>query len=187
MYPTKLLIVVDMQKDFVDPDGKLTLYSEAKTEKLVDGIADYIKNFNERVFYTLDTHENSSCEFSSFPAHCIEGTEGHKLTDKIATAILEKERSNQRTISGLGKASYTGSKLVDFLATTYPDMEYHIVGVCTHICVHDITSSLVNRFKELHNKVPKVIIPKELTGDFDLEMAEFALKRLERLYGVEVA
>lgn len=186
MYPTKLLIVVDMQKDFVDPDGKLTLYSEGKTEKLVDGIADYIKNFDGRVFYTLDTHESFSCEFNSFPAHCVEGTEGHKLTNKIANAILEKERAHQRTIQGLGKVSYTGTKLVDFLATTYPDMEYHIVGVCTHICVHDITSSLVNRFKEIYNKVPKIVIPKQLTGDFDPEMAEFALKRLERLYGAQV-
>ena len=189
MYPTKGLIVVDMQKDFVDSDGKLSIFpalGKDKTEKLINGVAKYIEDFQGRVFYTLDTHDETSCEFDTFPAHCIKGTSGHDLTQKVQEAINAKEVKHQRIIGSLKKSSYTGTRLAEYLSSTYPDMEFHIVGVCTHICVHDVASSIVNRFKEDHNKIPKIIIPKELVGDFDQEMADYALKRLSNLYGAEV-
>lgn len=190
MYPNQALIVVDMQKDFVDSDGKLSIFpalGETKTTKLIQDVADYITNFKGRIFYTLDTHNEDSCEFDSFPPHCIEGTDGHELTQVVADAIAERERKDQRRIGSIKKASFTGTRLAQYLTETYPDVDYTIVGVCTHICVHDIASGLVNRFKEVHNKIPKITIPRHLTGDFDPEMADHALKRLENLYGAKVA
>jgi len=190
MYPNKALIVVDMQKDFVDSGGKLSIFpalGETKTTKLIQDVADYITNFKGRIFYTLDTHKEDSCEFNAFPPHCIEDTDGHELTQVVASAISERERKDMRRIGSIKKQSFTGSRLTEYLTETYPDVEYTIIGVCTHICVHDVASSLVNKFKETHNKIPKITIVKDLTGDFDQEMADFALKRLSNLYGAEVA
>jgi nicotinamidase-related amidase len=189
MHPKQALIIVDMQKDFVDSDGKLSIFpalGETKTTKLIQDVADYITNFKGRIFYTLDTHDEDSCEFDSFPSHCIEGTDGHALTKVVADALIERERKDMRRIGSIKKASFTGSRLTEYLAETYPDVDYTIIGVCTHICVHDVASSLVNKFKEVHNKIPKIKIVKDLTGDFDQEMADFALKRLADLYGIEV-
>lgn len=189
MYPTKLLLVIDMQKDFVDEDGTLSIYpalGKEKTEKLISNVAEAITNFKGRVLYTLDTHTPDSCEFESFPPHCVEETKGWELTDKVCEAISTRELETQRVIHDVKKVSFNGTSLSDYLARTFDDMEFHIAGVCTHICVHDVVAGLVHSMKEKHNKLPKIVIDRKLVGDFDEEMAEFALKRMHNLYGVEV-
>ena len=85
-----------------------------------------------------------------------------------------------------GKASFNSSDISKYIAMTHKDSEIYVVGVCTHICIHDIVAGIVNEFKNRHDKLPDLKILKDMTGDFDIEMADFALKRLKNLYGVEV-
>jgi len=185
MSKNKVLIVVDMQKDFVDPDGLLTLYTKDKTEKLIKDMYDYIINFDGEIFCTHDTHAPDSCEFEAITPHCIKGTTGAELNDEIAKAIAAKESKDKLKVKSLSKSSFTGSEVIHTLCE-YLDTEFYVVGVCTHICVHDIVSSLVNTYKEKWNKIPPITIPRHLVADFDPEMENFALKRLQRLYGVKV-
>ncbi len=72
----KILIVVDMQKDFID--GSLgTKEAEAIVQKVKEKILSYPK---EVVYATLDTHKEdylSTQEGKNLPiSHCIKGTEG---------------------------------------------------------------------------------------------------------------
>jgi len=180
----KVLIVVDMQKDFVDPDGALSIPHD--TSKLINNITRFIGNFPGRIFYTLDTHTQDSCEFNNFPPHCISGTPGWALTEKIAKAISRREAYAQEPIKRLPKASYSNNQIIEYLADMHSHSEFFIVGVCTHVCVHDIVANLVNEFKNIHNTVPRITIPRDMVDDFDLEMQEFALKRMKNLYGIDV-
>jgi nicotinamidase-related amidase len=169
-----VLVVVDMQKDFLLPDGALNLGHD--TVALRNRIATFISSFEGDVYLTYDSHKEDAVEFKTFPKHFITGTPGAELCDEIA-----------HKGQPLPKQSYTSDLIATVLLNVVqPDTTVHVVGVCTHICVHDVIAGLVNRTKNDHNFVPKVIVHRDMVDDFDPEMAEFALKRLQRLYGVVV-
>ena len=75
----KALIVVDMQKDFVD--GAL---GSPAAEAIVPAVAEKIREFDgDTILVTLDTHDTSypqTLEGQKLPiSHCIKGTPGHAL------------------------------------------------------------------------------------------------------------
>ena len=80
----KLLIVVDMQKDFID--GSL---GTAEAQAIVEPLLELVKQYEpEDIIATRDTHPEHYLETQEgrhLPvAHCIEGTDGHKLYGKTA-------------------------------------------------------------------------------------------------------
>ena len=110
----KILIVVDMQKDFIS--GPL---GTAEARAIVPYVAEKAKNTpRENLFVTLDTHQPNYMETNEgrhLPVpHCIEGTEGHALDNAIAAAV-----------DGI-----PASRII-----RKPPTEIEFVGVCTGICV----------------------------------------------------
>lgn len=177
----KVLIVVDMQNDFLSKSGALPLPFD--TEILIDKMYGFIEAFKEAggtVIYTLDNHQKNDVEFGLFPSHCVEGTDGQQLTLKL------KDQKKEHSSIDLVKSSFTTPSIsADIIANNYKQ-DIFVVGVCTHICVHDVVAGLVNTAKAHWDYIPKIKLIKELLGDFDEEMSDFALKRMQRLYGVEV-
>ena len=177
----KVLLVVDMQNDFLDvKKGSLNLGHS--TSKLQKRVAKFIKDFEGSILLTKDTHKEDSCEFEAFPAHCIEGTWGNEITETLTDALVDKK------FLYVSKGSFSSKAVVANLDAQAPvkDVELHVVGVCTHICVHDIVAQYVNYCKTAYNVIPKIIIHEDMIDDFDPEMAAFTLKRLKNLYGVEL-
>ena len=78
----KALIVVDMQKDFIN--GVL---GTKEAEAIVDYVAETIKNFDGEVIFTRDTHSENylkTQEGRNLPIrHCIKGTDGWQLDKKL--------------------------------------------------------------------------------------------------------
>ncbi len=118
----KTLIVVDMQKDFID--GALgTKEAVAIVENVKRKIAEYQQNGDEIIF-TRDTHQAdylSTNEGKYLPVeHCIEGTDGWKIHEglEIPGAIY----IDKPTFGYLNWADYN-----------LEDVE--IIGLCTDICV----------------------------------------------------
>ena len=74
----RFLIVVDMQKDFVD--GAL---GTPEAVKIVPNVVEKIKGFDGEIIVTYDTHSENYMETSEgkhLPVpHCIKGTDGWKL------------------------------------------------------------------------------------------------------------
>ena len=71
----KILVVVDMQKDFVD--GAL---GSAEATQIVGNVVEKIKSYDKKdVFATKDTHQKNymdTQEGKNLPVvHCVEGTE----------------------------------------------------------------------------------------------------------------
>lgn len=176
----KGLLVVDMQNDFLDVEkGSLNVGHD--TTELQNRVAEFIKGFDGDIVISYDTHDEDCCEFNTFPAHCVKGTWGHSLAEPVRDALKHVDSLG----IGVGyKNSFSGEGVLDELGENYDEL--HVVGVCTHICVHDLVVDYVNRIKNSQNKIPKIIIHKDMVDDFDPQMAEFALKRLQNLYGVEV-
>jgi len=178
---SKALIIVDCQNDFLLETGSLNLGHD--TKELRENIANFTKNFKGKLFFTCDCHQDDDCEFKTFPKHCVENTEGIELVDELKEVITEGVDFNI-----LAKKSFTGETIINLADELAKNgtKEIHVVGVCVHICVHDIIGTLVNHTKNLHGYIPQIIVHKDLVDDFNPEMADFALKRMESLYGVKL-
>ena len=78
----KVLIVVDMQKDFVD--GVL---GTKEAQAIVPAVVEKIKSFDGTVIYTRDTHQSDYMETQEgkkLPVpHCMEGSEGWELIEPL--------------------------------------------------------------------------------------------------------
>ena len=134
----RLLIVVDMQNDFIN--GSLGT-KEAQT--IVKPVAEYIKSFPGDVLFTADTHgENylDTLEGKNLPVkHCIENTPGWQLAPEINELCIDLGalRYEKHTF---GCDLFSNShKLEELTGMHLPVMadydEIELCGLCTDICV----------------------------------------------------
>lgn len=131
----KVLVVVDMQNDFVT--GPLGT-QEARA------IVDYVRNkvdmahYNDtQVIFTRDTHQEDYLETQEgrlLPIrHCIEGTPGHDIVPQIAELIDINDDIvlNKDTFGCLDLIDE-----IDYLEEAIGEIdEIELVGLCTGICV----------------------------------------------------
>jgi len=126
----KILVVVDMQKDFVD--GAL---GTKEAVAIVDNVAEKIRNFDGEIFVTYDTHfENyrQSAEGKKLPVpHCIKGTEGWALDKNVMQAL------NNKNYTAVEKITFGSTELPELIrkATADNDFTIEVIGLCTDICV----------------------------------------------------
>lgn len=124
---TDVLVVVDMQRDFID--GSL---GTSQAVAIVPEVVRTIEQFQGKVYYTLDTHHENylqTQEGEKLPVvHCIKGTPGWKLDPAIETVLLEK-----RAI-GIEKGTFGSTELMQQLQNEQLT-SIIFVGVCTDICV----------------------------------------------------
>ena len=124
------LVVVDMQKDFVD--GAL---GTKEAVAIVPAVAEKIRNFDGEIFATFDTHfENylQTAEGKNLPVpHCIKGTEGWALDKTVAAALDEKG------YTPVEKVTFGSIDLPEMIgvAAQGDDFDIELVGLCTDICV----------------------------------------------------
>ena len=134
-----VLIVVDMQRDFVD--GVL---GTPEAVAIVPNVAKKLREFEgDEIFVTYDTHYANymeTLEGQKLPVpHCIEGTPGHELGAEVKAALSGKKYIDVMK-NGFGTFS-----IANFLKVKYPDEELAIelVGLCTDVCV--VSNALVLR------------------------------------------
>lgn len=125
----KILVVIDMQKDFVD--GAL---GTKEAQAIVPLVVDKIKSYNTQdVFATRDTHQPdymNTQEGRNLPVeHCIEGTEGWEINKEVASVLDGAKIIN--------KPTFGSTELVDVLKgiAAKEDIEIEMIGLCTDICV----------------------------------------------------
>ncbi len=126
----KVLIVVDMQDDFVD--GAL---GTKEAQAIVAPMAEKIKRFDGDVIATLDTHFENYMETSEgkrLPVpHCIKGTDGWQINKTVLEALREK---GYETVE---KRTFGSVDLPKLLKKRYGDetLSIELAGLCTDICV----------------------------------------------------
>ena len=139
----KLLIVIDMQNDFID--GSL---GTKEAVAIVPNVAKKIakaRAAGETVVFTRDTHQSNyrkTQEGKNLPVlHCVEGSDGWQISSKL-------EVGDSRIFD---KPSFGSMELADYVATLRDLKEIELVGLCTGICV--ISNALI-----LKAKLPEVKI-----------------------------
>ena len=126
----KILVVVDMQKDFVD--GAL---GTAEAVAAVPAVAKKIEEFEGEIFVTFDTHFEdymNTAEGRKLPVpHCIRGTDGWQLDAAVAKA-LEGKKYTPVEKNTFGSVDLPG--LIREKAGGEP-FSVELIGLCTDICV----------------------------------------------------
>lgn len=129
-----LLIVVDMQNDFID--GAL---GTREAQAIVDKVKEKILDFKGPVIFTRDTHgENymETQEGKNLPVpHCIKGTDGWQIRPELDA--LRKTRPVDKP--GFGSVEL-GRMLLDMNAEEAIG-SVTLVGLCTDVCV--ISNALI--------------------------------------------
>ena len=127
----KILIVVDMQNDFID--GSL---GTKEAESIVNHVVEEINKDYSLVIATRDTHPENylkTNEGKHLPVkHCIKNSEGWQIRPDVFEAIEAKE------YLVIDKPTFGSEKLVEILKKINEEEEIEtitLVGLCTDICV----------------------------------------------------
>ena len=165
----QFLIVVDMQKDFVD--GAL---GTPEAQAIVEKVADKILGFEGQIFATLDTHRENyltTAEGKKLPVkHCIKGTPGWVLNDSVAAAL---EQKGYTPVEKLTFGSVLLPRLL-YQAAAGENFTVELVGLCTDICV--VSNALL--LKAAMPEVPISVDPACCAG-VTAERHEAALRTME--------
>jgi len=169
----KALIVVDMLNDFIKEGG--ALYWGPDAREIIPFVARKIEEFRnsgDKVIYICDAHYPDDREFERFPPHSVKGTTGAEIIDEL------KPEKDDIVIFKIRYSVFYDTGLEDVLKKIAPET-VHVAGVCTSICIMDTVDGLWTRGY-------KTVVYRDGVTDFDREAHEFALKRMESLYGAEV-
>ena len=126
----KVLVVVDMQNDFVD--GAL---GSKEAIAIVPAVVKKIDEFEGDIFVTYDTHfENymNTAEGKKLPVpHCIKGTAGWELNGEVKKALAAKK------FTPVEKKTFGSVELPALIKKAVGDDTFtvELIGLCTDICV----------------------------------------------------
>ena len=160
----KVLVVVDMQNDFVT--GALANpMAEAIIPNIAKKIKQYLKN-GDRVIFTRDTHNANYLETPEGKAlpvpHCIYGTKGWVVVDEL----------NHPECKHINKPTF-GYKYweYDLYDGNEEISEVELVGTCTDICVISNAIIFKAQFPEL-----KITVDSSCCAGLTPEKHEAALE-----------
>ncbi len=145
----KLLVVVDMQNDFLT--GSLR---NEEGIKIIPNVIEEIKNATNDtvVVATMDTHFDNymdSQEGKKLPVpHCILGTNGWYVNDDVANAVEAKALHKYITKTSFGLYDWANVLKDEIKFTKFDEIE--LIGVCTDICV--VSNALI--LKALYQGTP---------------------------------
>ncbi len=127
----KYLIVIDVQKDFVD--GAL---GTKEAQEMYPGVLEKIKSFDGTIWMTKDTHQSDylqTQEGKNLPVeHCIEGSDGWEFPEEL------KKLAKEKYAVIYNKPTFGSIKMAEDLKNLYEKGELEsveLVGLCTDICV----------------------------------------------------
>jgi nicotinamidase/pyrazinamidase len=172
----KCLLIVDLQKDFVYPDG--ALYTEG-VEKIVPEVLKLIREFKSQnlpIITTADTHVENDKEFNIWPPHCIKNTEGWKIIPEV-----ENELKNYKLRYHTEKSRYSAfynSNFEEILKEIGAD-EFHVAGLVSNICVLFTVEDLKSRWYDVY-------VHEKATDSYDKELHKLAMREMKEVLGAEV-
>ncbi|NOZ31154.1 MAG: cysteine hydrolase [Crenarchaeota archaeon] len=141
------VIVVDMQNDFVKPQGKLYVPTAEETIEPIRKLLDKARAHGVKIFYTQDTHYDGDPEFEIWGEHVKHGTWGWQIIDEL------KPREGDITIVKTRYDGFYGTPLDDLLKV-YGIRNTIIVGTVANICVLHTAASAALRWY-------KVVVPMD--------------------------
>ena len=146
----KLLVVVDMQNDFID--GAL---GTPEAVSIVPYVKRLIEGFDGKVLFTRDTHDAcymETQEGKNLPvAHCVKDSDGWQIRPELDAL---------RKTEAIDKITFGSKDLVSILGQEQDLESVTFVGLCTDICV--ISNAML--VKAFYPELPLFVDAKGCAG-----------------------
>lgn len=163
------VVVVDMQNDFVKPQGKLYVPTAEATIPAIKKLLENARRAGVRVFYTQDTHYDGDPEFRIWGEHVKYGTWGWEIVEE-----LKPEKGRDIVVMKTRYDGFYGTMLDDLLRV-YGVKNLVVVGTVANICVLHTAGSAALRWY-------RVVVPMDgisALNEFDYHAA---LRQISFLY-----
>jgi nicotinamidase-related amidase len=164
-----VLIIGDMQNDFVKEGGTLVVPDAEGTISAIRGLLDLARKSRMRVIFVQDTHREGDPEWEIWGEHCGEESWGWQVVDELAP------REDEATVRKPRYDAFYGTQLEHMLRLWGVDTVI-ICGTVANICVHYTASSAAMRWF-------KVIVPKDCISSFNNFDLEASLSQTASLLG----
>lgn len=148
-----ILIIVDYQKDFYDPNGSLYVKGG---EKLLPNLLKIIPNF-DYVIFTVDWHPANHISFkgeNAWPIHCVQYTEGASLPIELISAakfydVYKKAQLTYAEEYGAFNEIALGNE-AEIITNLHSGNNYVVCGIAGDYCVKHTIMNLM-QFVPLEN------------------------------------
>ena len=157
-----VLLIVDMQNDFVRRGGKLPVPGAEATIVAIQRLRNLAERNSIPVFYTQDSHSPGDPEFEIWGEHVLVGTQGWEIIDEL----YPRRETDDRVFR---KDRYDGffRTELDAALQEIGTETLIICGTVANICVHYTAASAALRWY-------RVILPIDCTSalnEFDMQAA----------------
>lgn len=149
----KILVVVDVQKDFYHPDGALYVKGG---EVLPERIAKVIPEF-DNVIFTLDWHPANHCSFADnggiWPVHCVAYTEGASLPKEFIPFLVfdgnpvGRNYNNIVTKGSWAPAEEYGARIPIYLLDCIDEVVF--CGIHALYCVKETIKNFIEKHPQV--------------------------------------
>src|SRR5690606_32006024 len=141
------LIVVDVQNDFVDPNGNLYVAGGEQTIPVINDLIAAARDRGAAVVYTQDWHPEVTPHFKDYggtwPVHCVQGTWGAELHPDLDVAgpVVRKGTGGEDGYSGFtARDVETGEEKATDLEAILRERQIErvvVVGLAQDVCVKE--------------------------------------------------
>lgn len=160
------LISVDMVKGFCST-GPL---ASPKVAAIIPAVVSLFKNGHDaginKFLLFQDTHDAKTPEFSSFPAHCVSGSEESETIDELKNLSFADQFKIFRKNS-LSPAFNTGFD--GWLNENREIESFIIAGNCTDLCVYSHAMH-IKLWANANNLKRRVVVPESCTATYDMSV-----------------
>lgn len=180
----KMLIVVDMQRDFVT-DVLGSKYAQEIVPNVVAKVKEYLTN-GDRVIFTIDSHQEDTYlktrEGRWLPVpHCINSTEGQMLIPELDEIFNEYCNSGQimlmHKVDQFGLPIYGLDNPYDYPEVIEGLEGFEFIGVATNMCVISCVICSQNIYRNHEH-----VVDASCCASFDSILHEKALDVMEAMH-----
>lgn len=174
------LVIVDMQNDFVSPQGSLFVEEAPETVPVCARLLAFARESGITVFFTQDTHYEGDPEFEIWPEHVKHGTWGWKIVSEL------EPRPNEIVFRKARYDGFYGTGLDHEIRRRGIDTLI-VCGTVANICVHYTAASAGLRWLKVIHPVDAVSAITEFDRHAALRQASWLFQaRLTRAAGIAV-
>ncbi len=163
------IVVVDMQNDFVKPEGSLRVEGALATVPRVADLLERARRAGARVAYTQDTHFEGDREWEIWPKHCESGSWGWRIVDELAP------KSGDLVCLKSRYDGFYGTWLDHYLTHVWRVRHLVLAGTVSNICVLQTAASAALRWFEL-------VVPADAISSLNDFDQTAALRQISWLY-----
>ena len=166
------LIVVDMQNDFVHPDGALFCEEAPETFDAIRSLIDRAHSAGVPVIYTQDWHPEGDPEFDIWGEHVLAGSWGAEIVDDLqpteADTVIRKPRYDAFYATGL-----------DHTLRVHGITHVVVTGTVANICVLHTAGSAALRWYD-------VVVPEDAVSALNRFDKLAALRQIDFLFAGQI-